>query len=86
MDLRAVIRWVRPRAGVVWCTFEGTALSIGDDSILPPWTSLCRPREEASDRENNVRLILAVASVGWTAVHLLAAWVRWLHARRRRAD
>lgn len=76
---------LRLRLGIGFCTYEGAALAVDDEEILPPWTWWCRPREDAGDHENYLRLLVAVLSVGWTAVHLLAAWVRWLYARRARA-
>lgn len=74
----------RPHAGIGWCTFEGTALAVNDPSVLPRWTDLCHPREGAPTAEQRARLVLAVGSVGWAAVHLLAPWVRMV-ARRVRA-
>lgn len=82
MNLDAVVSWARPRAGIIGCTVEGTAIAVGDEEILPTWTAMCSPHEGESDRANYLRLVAAVGSVGWTAVHLLARWVRWFHSRR----
>lgn len=76
------VHHVRRTFGIGFCQYEGTALLVDDDTVVPKWTHLCHPAEDGSTAENRVRLVLAVGSAVWVGVHMLRPWVRrWLRNR-----
>lgn len=70
--------------GIGLCDYELVALAVNDPDVVPKITDLCHPDDSASDRENQVRLALALFCCTWTAVHLLRPWLSRCARRARR--
>jgi hypothetical protein len=83
--LRA-LRHAKRIAGAAFAQYEGVALLVDNDRVVPKWTTVCAPDPDGSVAANRVRLALAVSSSVWVAQHLLRPWVRLLCGRHGRAQ